>query len=150
MADTFALSLAAFAEKAPEKARTVVRRVALDTLSRVVMRTPVGNPATWKSKPPAGYVGGRLRGNWAVSIGVPGASPGAGPDRSPRGRATVARESAQINAADGEQPIYIMNSLPYVRVIEYEGHSGQAPAGMVRVTVTEMQAVVADIVRSVA
>ncbi|GGA05605.1 hypothetical protein [Dyella caseinilytica] len=48
MADkTFALSLTAFAQKAPEKAREVVRKVSIDLLTATVMRTPVGNPELW-------------------------------------------------------------------------------------------------------
>lgn len=140
MADTFALSLAAFAQKAPEQARNVVRKVALEALSRVVLRTPVGNPSLWKGKPPAGYVGGRLRANWAVGIGTINTATGAPPDKT--GQAAINRGGARIGSADGIATIYITNSLPYVREIEYEGHSRQAPAGMVRITVTEMQAMV--------
>jgi len=146
VADTFALSLAKFAEKAPEQARTVVRKVALETLTRVVMRTPVGNPTLWKGKPPAGYVGGRLRANWFVSVGAPNTTTGAAPDKT--GQVAINRGQATIGAADGLQPIYLMNSLPYVREIEYEGHSRQAPAGMVRITVTEFQTMVDAIARS--
>lgn len=146
MADTFTLSLAAFAQKAPDKARTIVRRVAIETLSRVVMRTPVGNPSLWKSKPPAGYVGGRLRANWATSIGTPDLTVTVRIDK--QGAATIQRGSARIAAADGERPIFIMNSLPYAREIEYEGHSRQAPAGMVRITVAEFQTMVDEIARS--
>lgn len=148
MADTFALSLAKFAEKAPEQARTVVRKVALETLTRVVMRTPVGNPTLWKGKPPAGYVGGRLRANWAVGIGAVNVATTVSVDRSTGGEATTARLTPTILAADGLQPIYITNSLPYMREIEYEGHSRQAPAGMVRITVTEFQTMVDAIARS--
>lgn len=140
MADTFALSLARFAEKAPEQARTVVRKVAIETLTRVVLRTPVGNPSLWKGKPPAGYVGGRLRANWFTSIGVPNHATSKAIDSS--GAASINRGTATINAATTDQPIYLMNSLPYVREIEYEGHSRQAPAGMVRITVTEFQTMV--------
>lgn len=146
MADTFALSLAAFAAKAPDKARAVVRKVAIDTLSRVVLRTPVGNPQMWKSKPPAGYVGGRLRANWNTSIGAPSLTVTA--KRDAAGEATIQRGRGVIAASDGEQPIYIMNSLPYVREIEYEGHSRQAPAGMVRITVAELQSFVDNAARS--
>lgn len=145
MAETFALSLARFAEVAPDKARTVVRKVALDALSRVVLRTPVGNPSLWKHKPPAGYVGGRLRANWNVSVGAPDVSVSFRRDKA--GQVTIARGTNAITASDGERSIYIVNSLPYVREIEYEGHSRQAPAGMVRITVTELQTFVDNAVR---
>lgn len=136
MAETFALSLAAFAQKAPEKARTVVRKVAIDLLTATVLRTPVGNPDLWKNKKaPKGYVGGRLRANWNVSLVTPDASTTIAIDKS--GGATISRGTATIGQADGEQDIWIMNSLPYAIPIEY-GHSGvQAPAGMVRVSVAD-------------
>lgn len=138
--ETFALSLAAFAKKAPEQARDVVRKVSIDLLTATVLRTPVGNPDLWKNKPPKGYVGGRLRANWNVSLVTPDTSTTDAIDKS--GAQTIARGSANAGAADGVKDIFIMNSLPYAIPIEY-GHSEvQAPAGMVRVSVAEFQAFV--------
>lgn len=145
MDDTFTLSLKAFAEKAPDRARTVVRKVAGDALTRLVQRTPVGNPTLWKSKPPAGYVGGRLRANWNTSIGAPNLTTTLARDQV--GSATITRGLSIVGASDGEAAIYITNSLPYAREIEYEGHSRQAPAGMVRITVAEFQAFVDNAVK---
>lgn len=136
----FELQLAKFAEKAGANARTVVRKVSIDLLSAIVLRTPVGNPSLWKSKPPAGYVGGRLRANWSVSVGVSNFAVSTRIDKS--GQPTIDRGSAVILSSDVQRGVYIMNSLPYVREVEYEGHSKQAPAGMVRITVTEFQAFV--------
>ncbi len=138
--ETFALSLAAFAKKAPEQARVVIRKVAIDLLTATVLRTPVGNPTLWKSKPPKGYVGGRLRANWNVSLVSPDTSTTDAIDKS--GAQTIDRGTAAIGEADGVKDIWMMNSLPYAIPIEY-GHSGvQAPAGMVRVSVAEFQAFV--------
>jgi hypothetical protein len=134
--ETFALQLKAFAEKAQGNARTVVRKVSQDTLASVVMKTPVGNPSLWKHPAPKGYVGGRLRANWNVSLSVPDESTSEARDKA--GASTVARGAAKIDGYTGED-IYVVNSLPYAIPIEY-GHSiKQAPAGMVRVTVTEFQ-----------
>jgi hypothetical protein len=105
-----------------------------------VLRTPVGNPDLWKSKPPKGYVGGRLRANWTVSIGVPDTTTTDAIDQS--GEGTINAGRAVIDTADTTQAIYMTNSLPYAVSIEY-GHSGvQAPAGMVRVSVADFQAFV--------
>lgn len=135
MAESFALSLASFAKKAPEQARQVVRKVSLDLLTATVLRTPVGNPDLWKSKPPAGYVGGRLRANWTVSLVNPDTTTSDAIDKT--GQGTISRGGAVIGQADGTKDICITNSLPYAIPIEY-GHSGvQAPQGMVRVTVAE-------------
>ena len=40
--------------------------------------------------------------------------------------------------------ICISNSLPYAHKIEYDGHSTQAPEGMVRRNVTRFQKIVSD------
>ena len=147
-AQTFALDLSKFIEKAKAAPEQVVRKVSIDLLSKVVLRTPVGNPTLWKTKyPPAGYVGGRLRANWNVSIGSPDLSTSPAIDKT--GGPTIASGVAALGRVDATQPVYIMNSLPYVREIEYEGHSKQAPAGMVRVTVTEFQTFVNSAVRGI-
>lgn len=41
------------------------------------------------------------------------------------------------------------NGQPYVRVIEYEAHSSQAPQGMMRISVAEWDQIVADAARKV-
>jgi len=146
--ETFTASLAAFAKKAPEQVRVVVRKVSIDLLTATVMRTPVGNPDLWKSKPPKGYVGGRLRANWNVSLVAPDTSTTDAIDKD--GSATVNRGSAEIGQADGVKDIFIMNSQPYALPIEY-GHSGvRAPAGMVRVSVAEFQTFVDQAAASLA
>ncbi|WP_313398194.1 hypothetical protein [Stenotrophomonas sp.] len=86
---------------------------------------------------PEGYVGGRLRANWFVSVGVQNRATTAARDQD--GATTINRGVATISSADVMREVYITNSLPYAIPIEY-GHSrGQAPQGMVRVTVTEFQ-----------
>lgn len=146
--ETFTASLAAFAKKAPEQVRVVVRKASIDLLTATVYRTPVGNPDLWKSKPPKGYVGGRLRANWNVSLVAPDTTTTDAIDKD--GGATVNRGSAEIGQADGIKDIWMMNSLPYAIPIEY-GHSGvQAPAGMVRVSVAEFQAFVDQAAASLA
>jgi hypothetical protein len=143
---TFALDVSKFVAKANAAPKLVVRKVAGDMLAKVVLRTPVGDPSKWKSPAPAGYVGGRLRANWNTSIGGPDLSTTVDTDAS--GSAVVARGQNVLRGVDGERDVYIMNSLPYVRRIEYEGWSSQARAGMVRVTVAEFQTFVNKAVRS--
>lgn len=147
-AETFTASLHAFAQKAPEKVAIVVRKVSLDLLTATVMRTPVGNPDLWKNKtPPKGYVGGRLRANWNVSLAAPDTTTTDAIDKT--GGETIDRGSQAIAKADGVQDVFIANSLPYALPIEY-GHSGvQAPEGMVRITVAEFQEYVAQAAQQV-
>lgn len=143
---TFALSLGQFAKQAGDNARTVVRKVSTDVLTRIVQRTPVGNPTLWKSKPPPGYVGGRLRANWAASYQFPAVRVTI--DVDPTGERTILKGAATIGRAMGDEPIFITNSLPYAIPVEYGHSSVQAPAGMVRITVTEFQTYVDNAVRS--
>jgi len=146
VADTFALDISKFIAKAKANGEQVVQKVGADVLASVVDKTPVGDPSLWKSKPPKGYVGGRLRANWNVSFGAPDISTTTTVDAA--GGATKSRGVEIIAQWDGQADIYVMNSLPYVRPIEYEGHSLQAPAGMVRITVAEFQTFVAEAVET--
>lgn len=147
MADTFTLQLAKFVEKAKIAPETVARKAALDLFAQVVERTPVGNPELWavnvtrkaKGLPlykPAGYVGGRARASWNASIGTPNMSVPTGRDAT--GEATKDKIRAQLNTDLQGRDIWLMSNLPYIRDLEY-GHSSQAVAGMVRVSVTEWQ-----------
>lgn len=84
------------------------------------------------------YVGGRFRGNWQVSFDVP--TTGALDRIDPRGAASKTEGTALLQTfAAGIGTIWIMNNLPYGPRLEYEGWSTQAPAGMVRISVTEFQ-----------
>lgn len=103
-------------------ANKAVRALALEVTKRIVLRTPVDI--------------GRARGNWNVGIGNPDRTTGNGTDKN--GSATIARGAAVIKAADMEQAFFITNSLPYIVPLE-DGHSKQAPAGMVKLTIAELQ-----------
>lgn len=94
---------------------------------------------------PAGYVGGRFRGNWQFSIDLPATGELDRIDRS--GDDTIAQLKAQVEALTIGQTAYIVNNLPYAVPLEY-GHSTQAPAGMVRVTLTNFQAIVDQAIRN--
>lgn len=136
--ETFVASLQAFAQQAPAAMSTVIRKVSLQLLTSTVLRTPVGNPDVWAVKrAPKGYVGGRLRANWNVSLGAPDTSTTDAID--PAGALAIERGKLAMAEATGTQDVFIANSLPYAIPIEY-GHSGvQAPEGMVRITVAEFQ-----------
>lgn len=177
---TFSLQIKQFAEKAQANADEVVRAVGLAVLTKVVQRSPVGNPELWAAnriaaeynrevdsynatlrndpanltkdgrlkrgkkikdgmdvRAPEGYVGGRFRGNWQVTIGAP--APNALDRIDPNGGETISAGASTVQQATAGGPsIFIMNNLPYAIPLEY-GHSTQAPNGMVRVTVAELQ-----------
>ncbi|WP_368607492.1 hypothetical protein [Pseudomonas fulva] len=92
-----------------------------------------------------GYVGGRFRGNWQFSIDSPATEE---LDRiDPSGSETITSLISQVQALTIGQTAYIVNNLPYAVPLEY-GHSTQAPAGMVRVTLANFQAIVDQAIRN--
>lgn len=139
----FTLALDKFAKKAPDKAHTVVSKVCISLLRNVVLQTPVGNPSLWQSPPPAGYVGGRLRSNWNTGFGAVNRDEH-GPDKS--GRGSIGRGTLALLQRPAEKDVYITNSLPYAIPVEY-GHSTQAPAGMLRVTISQFNGLVTDVAK---
>jgi len=129
---TFALDLAKFAEKAEKNAQVVVRKVGIDLFSKTVERTPVDT--------------GRARANWNCSIGAPSLATSEQTDKG----GEVAKARIKNTLHDWKQgDIYLMNSLPYIRRLEYDGWSKQAPAGMVRISVAEFQTFVDAATRTV-
>lgn len=125
-----------------EQVNIVIRKLALEGLKRVVLRSPVGNPDLWKHKPPpgSGYVGGHFRNNWFIDIKVV----------EPKTRVKIdASGSDSMNEmsrlgplkSNPFQAIYIHNSLPYATRLE-RGHSTQAPLGIVGLTAQELSSIV--------
>ena len=119
----FSLDIGAWVEKAKDRADLVVRKVALDLSTKIILKTPVKS--------------GRARGHWG--LGVNAIHYGSGIDKS--GSATIAQVSTTIQGAKAGDRIYLANNLPYIGRLEY-GHSKQAPSGMVRTTIDEFQAAV--------
>lgn len=121
----FALNIQRFVNKEKGNLDLVVRKVSLDLFKRIIMKSPV--------------LSGRFKGNWQVAIGSIPAGVLEVNDKT--GTATIARvTAATLNLRAGEI-IYLVNNLDYARPLEY-GHSKQAPAGMVRISVQEYSAIV--------
>ncbi len=141
MNDQFAIDISRFARLAKGRADMVVRKVLLDIGSRLVMRSPVGDPGYWKNPAPKGYTGGHFRANWQYGQGfIPG---GVFPTIDKSGRVSLDRIKASVSnsAAPYGRVHYIVNNLPYGPRLE-TGWSRQAPAGMVGLVVREYQAIV--------
>ena len=128
--------------QAGNRAQQVVKASSLKLLQSIDTKSPVGDPSSWSSPAPAGYTGGQFRANWMYSIGSPDVSVTDSTD--PNGGESM-RRATNTNYRLGDK-IYISNSLPYAYPLEYEGWSGQAPNGMVRVSVVEFR----DFVRQAA
>lgn len=142
MADNFAREMRAFTDKTADKLTLAVQKISLEMFSRVILRSPVGNPSLWKDPKP-GYVGGRFRANWQVAIGsVPS---GTLELTDATGAATVSKAQAVAMGVQAGQTITLVNNLPYAQRLE-EGHSkAQAPFGMVALTVQDFQLVAQQI-----
>lgn len=103
-----------------------VEYIGLEAVKRVVMKSPVKT--------------GRFRANWALSIGTMDTSTTEQVDKS--GGPTIAKAAGAISAysaMEGFPMVYITNNLPYAQPLE-DGHSGQAPSGMVGLTVADLAA----------
>lgn len=130
---TFALQLAAFADKCGKNAEMAVKKVSIDVLAKVVQRSPVDT--------------GRFRGNWVMSVASPNITTKDVTDKS--GDATISHESANLQAFKLGESVYIMNSLPYSLRLE-NGYSQQAPGGMVKLTIAEFQPLVDQAAKEIA
>jgi len=133
---SFTSDIEKFVKKTGANADKVVRNVVLDIGKSLVMKTPVGDPKYWKSKPPKGYVGGHARGNWQHSVGNRVIEEIDCIDKS--GRKSIDRIQQSIPQSAAGLVHYVQNSVPYIKRLE-EGHSRQAPHGMVALTEIEFK-----------
>ncbi len=111
----FALSLTKFGEVTREEARVIFQKITIDLDTRVVLGTPVDE--------------GRARGNWFPSLNKPsGAMDEKSLDKS--GNKAIAAATSVASGAELGDTVWLTNNLPYILPLE-NGHSGQAPEGMV-------------------
>lgn len=129
MAGEFTLQLQEFVKKAGGNAEQVVRKVGIEITGSVIMKSPVDT--------------GRFRANWVVGQGAIGQTTAA-TDQS--GANTINKATAKIMQFKLGETIWLTNSLPYARRLEY-GWSDQAPQGMVRLTIAEWQGYIAKAVK---
>ncbi len=101
----------------PEQVMLVQKKMALETLRRIVMKTPVDT--------------GRARGNWQTTIDTV-------PDAEKFSGNPVGDGANIITASQPFVAIYISNNLPYIERLE-DGYSAQAPNGMVGLTIEELR-----------
>ena len=125
---SFTNQLRAFSSKAQKKETAVLRRSAIDTLGRVTLRSPVDT--------------GRFRANWAVGINEVAVSSASASKELGYGNA-IQQGQQKIAGVKTTDTIIISNNLPYAQRLE-DGYSGQAPYGMVAITVAEWPSIVKD------
>lgn len=100
----------------------------LEFAKRVVLRTPVKT--------------GRARANWQAAEGSPDRTVTQQTDKA--GTITFTRAAAMFRQVGIDRKLYFTNSLPYILPLEF-GHSKQAPGGMVRLTIAELDSIARQI-----
>jgi len=106
----------------PTRMSDIQKKLVLEALKRIVERTPVDT--------------GRARGNWQVTIGTPANGKLDALDKD--GQATIEKGIAVLSGLPPYQIVFLSNNLEYIEILE-EGNSQQAPNGMVRLTVLELE-----------
>lgn len=84
-------------------------------------------------KKPEGYVGGRFKNNWYVGFDSQPTQSNDTPDASGQGSTSRGLAVLEVFRVGQVSSIYFTNNLPYAQALE-NGHSGQAPGGMVGIT----------------
>lgn len=84
-------------------------------------------------KKPEGYVGGRFKNNWYVGFDSQPTESNDTPDASGQGSNSRGLAVLEVFRVGQVNSIYFTNNLPYAQALE-NGHSNQAPGGMVGIT----------------
>ncbi|EML5942477.1 TPA: hypothetical protein N2N62_002434 [Citrobacter freundii] len=84
-------------------------------------------------KKPDGYVGGRFKNNWYVGFDSQPTESNDTPDASGQGSNSRGLAVLEVFRVGQVNSIYFTNNMPYAAALE-NGHSGQAPGGMVGIT----------------
>lgn len=100
-----------------------VRFIGIEALTRIVLRTPVDT--------------GRARGNWQLSLNSPEESV------LERAGISIGAETGKLDELQLGDVIWLANNVPYIEALE-NGHSSQAPEGMVALTFAELEGAVQE------
>lgn len=135
---TFNADIQAFAKLINANLAIVIKKIAFDLYTRLILKTPVDT--------------GRARAGWGISVNTPiiiqptgynnkAAKKVKGPEGADYEAAFHASgifAMPDLSAIDGTQQVFILNSVEYIEALE-DGHSKQAPAGMVKVSIAELE-----------
>lgn len=117
----FERKLSRFLRDKDETDRKAGRRIFFDLLRRVIMKTPVDT--------------GRARAGFGAGAEASGASPSYDTEPKREGRALSTFHESK---AGTRLRLKCVNAVVYAEMLEH-GHSGQAPFGMVRVSIAEIE-----------
>lgn len=131
---SFGDDLRAFQTNTNAKLNLFVKNLVSEVALSLIVKSPVGDPELWASKPPKGYEGGQFRANWNYSLAAinPATTNAIDPDGGP----TLDKIVGSIPEDAIGSVHFVTNSLPYAIRLE-NGHSTQAPFGMVTLTIIE-------------
>lgn len=138
---SFSGDLEKFRKKVSSDTRHVFRASALELFSAVTFTTPVDK--------------GVLRNNWFATVPSAGSTelPVSGEFSRISGDITGAEVIEQIKRElrkiKLDSTVFFTNNLAYAERIEFDGHSAQAPEGMVRVNALRWENIVDNNVRKV-
>ena len=127
---TFTLNISRFVETTKGDLNKAVRTTVFFLYGELSEGSPVGDPLLWEnpSAAPPGYTGGRFKGNWQLGVGVVTTGTLNAIDKD--GSLSKERILSGIPEQAYGKIYYITNNLPYAQRLE-DGHSKQAPFGMV-------------------
>jgi hypothetical protein len=117
----FKADFAKILQKVSAKADLVVRKTALELQRSMIQMSPV--------------LTGVFKGNWQCGIGSMNSA-----NTDAANSDALGRTSAVLDGWKAGQTIWLTNSMPYARRLEYDAWSKQAPAGMVRLSVQNLEA----------
>ncbi len=159
---SFSDDIKKFTLKCKSNSDAVVRKTVFDVMASIDEMSPVGNPSRWADWNKGGvaeneehwlvktgfvhegYVGGHFRANWQLGIG-------ALPKDEIEGTAYKGKlqsEQSKIPVAASGLIYYYANNAPYAQALE-DGHSKQAPHGMVALTKARFQGIVSQAAQAV-
>jgi hypothetical protein len=126
-----------FAEVLDVSVQKVMRYVTIELFGQITLRWPVDT--------------GYSRANWRIGVGEVDPTVSAPPPEADRGQGKQSYplpsvDFTQLKHLDGKQPIFITNSVDYAIYLE-EGHSQQAPSGVVRISLAQLEADIDNIIR---
>lgn len=128
--------------KAEGNLHGAVRQTVINFTTKLIDRTPYGQPDTWKRPAPPGYRAGAMKANW--QLGVDSIPNGTLMMVDPTGAVTKDRIAAQIPKQAGGHIFTLANNLPYAWRLEADGWSHQAPFGFAAITVAEFNMLLAQ------
>lgn len=126
---SFLTDVSGFVNRATEALNKTAAEVETEVMTLVIMRSPVDT--------------GRFRGNWQTSVG----SAATGEIERIGAQPSIEEMRSVVSALKGGRVTFLSNNLPYGHRLEFDGWSDQAPAGMVRRTVSEYQKIVDNAAR---